>query len=150
MQTAVGMALREFEDADGVAWRVWDTNPEMVSGLSLDMQRGWLTFDNGLERRRLSPIPAEWIELPAQRLVLLLRLAAPLRSLQSRTPTPAQPDRRIAELRLRPLTDPMKMNGCAMVMIGAPASVAEAATQAGDWIASRLGEAGGRSRVWRT
>ncbi len=56
----------------------------------------------------------------------------------------------VAELRLRPLTDPMKMNGCAMVMIGAPASVDEAATQAGDWIASHLGEAGGRSRVWRT
>lgn len=56
----------------------------------------------------------------------------------------------VAELRLRPLTDPMKMNGCAMVMVGAPASVDEAAAQAGDWIAARLGEAGGRSRVWRT
>lgn len=54
----------------------------------------------------------------------------------------------VAELRLRPLTDPMKMNGCAMVMVSAPASVADAAAQAGDWIASRLGEAGGRSRVW--
>ena len=56
----------------------------------------------------------------------------------------------VAELRLRSLTDPMKMNGCAMVMIGTPASVDGAAAQAGDWIASRLGEAGGRSRVWRT
>ncbi len=56
----------------------------------------------------------------------------------------------VAELRLRPLTDPMKMNGCAMVMIGASASVDGAAAQAGDWIASGLGEAGGRSRVWRT
>jgi len=56
----------------------------------------------------------------------------------------------VAELRLRPLTDPMKMNGCAMVIIGAPAGVDDAATQAGDWIAARLGEAGGRSRVWRT
>ena len=56
----------------------------------------------------------------------------------------------VAELRLRPLADPMKMNGCAMVMIGAPTSVDDAAAQAGDWIASRLGEAGGRSRVWRT
>jgi 23S rRNA (adenine2030-N6)-methyltransferase len=56
----------------------------------------------------------------------------------------------VAELRLRPLTDPMKMNGCAMVMIGAPASVDGAAAEAGDWIASHLGETGGRSRVWRT
>ncbi len=56
----------------------------------------------------------------------------------------------VAELRLRPLTDPMKMNGCAMVMVGAPPSVDGAASQAGDWIAARLGETGGRSRVWRT
>ena len=56
----------------------------------------------------------------------------------------------VAELRLRPLTDPMKMNGCAMVMIGAPASVDPAAAEAGDWLAARLGEPGGRSRVWRT
>ncbi len=56
----------------------------------------------------------------------------------------------VAELRLRPLTDPMKMNGCAMVMIGAPPSVEDAAVSAGDWIATRLGEPGGRSRVWRT
>ncbi|AAK23080.1 23S rRNA (adenine(2030)-N(6))-methyltransferase RlmJ [Caulobacter vibrioides] len=56
----------------------------------------------------------------------------------------------VAELRLRPLTDPMKMNGCAMVMIGAPPSVEDAAVAAGDWIATRLGEPGGRSRVWRT
>lgn len=55
----------------------------------------------------------------------------------------------VAELRLRPLTDPMKMNGSAMVMIGAPASVEAAAVEAGDWIAARLGETGGRSRVWR-
>ncbi|ADG09669.1 23S rRNA (adenine(2030)-N(6))-methyltransferase RlmJ [Caulobacter segnis] len=55
----------------------------------------------------------------------------------------------VAELRLRPLTDPMKMNGSAMVMIGAPASVDTAAVEAGDWLASRLGEPGGRSRVWR-
>jgi 23S rRNA (adenine2030-N6)-methyltransferase len=56
----------------------------------------------------------------------------------------------VAELRLRPLTDPMKMNGCAMVMVGAPPGVDGAAGEAGDWIAAHLGEAGGRSRVWRT
>jgi 23S rRNA (adenine2030-N6)-methyltransferase len=44
----------------------------------------------------------------------------------------------------------MKMNGCAMVMIGAPAAVDSASAEAGDWLAARLGESGGRSRVWRT
>jgi hypothetical protein len=32
-------------------------------------------------------------------------------------------DALVAEVRLRPLLDPMKMNGSAMVMVGAPASV---------------------------
>jgi 23S rRNA (adenine2030-N6)-methyltransferase len=59
-------------------------------------------------------------------------------------------DALIAEVRLRPLTDPMKMNGSAMVLVGAPASVETAAREASDWIVSRLGQAGGSARVWRT
>jgi 23S rRNA (adenine2030-N6)-methyltransferase len=44
----------------------------------------------------------------------------------------------------------MKMNGSAMVMVGAPASVEPAITAATDWIVRRLGQAGGAARVWRT
>ncbi len=73
-----------------------------------------------------------------------------LRGMETVTPKTVMGDLLVAELRLRPLTDPMKMNGCAMVMVGAPVSVEGAAGEAGDWIAARLGEAGGRSRVWRT
>jgi len=73
-----------------------------------------------------------------------------LRTMENVAPKTVMGNLLVAELRLRPLTDPMKMNGCAMVMIGAPASVDEAAAQAGGWLASRLGETGGRSRVWRT
>lgn len=93
------MALRDFEDADGVTWRVWATNPDITSGLTLEMQRGWLTFDNGQERRRLSPIPADWIELSAERLALLLRLAAPLQPRASSDPT-SQAERRMGERRI--------------------------------------------------
>lgn len=79
----------------------------------------------------------------------------PLKDLETfdaflRTMETVTKDLLVAELRLRPLTDPMKMNGCAMVMIGAPASLDSAVAEAGDWIAARLGESGGRSRVWRT
>jgi 23S rRNA (adenine2030-N6)-methyltransferase len=50
-----------------------------------------------------------------------------------------------AELRLRPLTDPMKMNGCAMVMVGAPkSSRAGAIAEATTWLADNLGDAGGQ------
>lgn len=56
----------------------------------------------------------------------------------------------VAEVRLRPLLDPMKMNGSAMVMVGAPAGVEAAARAAGEWIVSRLGQPGGAARVWTT
>ncbi|MDR6627887.1 23S rRNA (adenine(2030)-N(6))-methyltransferase RlmJ [Caulobacter segnis] len=72
-----------------------------------------------------------------------------LRAMETVTPNSVGGGLLVAELRLRPLTDPMKMNGSAMVMVGAPTGVEAAAAEAGDWIAARLGEPGGRSRVWR-
>ncbi len=56
------------------------------------------------------------------------------------------PDVAVAEIRLRPLSNPMRMNGCALVMIGVPDVVVEADAICA-WIASRLGEAGSRSCV---
>ncbi|MDG2522976.1 23S rRNA (adenine(2030)-N(6))-methyltransferase RlmJ [Caulobacter segnis] len=56
----------------------------------------------------------------------------------------------VAESRLRPLNNPMKMNGCAMVMLGAPEAVVEPATSICHWVAERLGDAGGEARIWRT
>ncbi|WP_269716728.1 23S rRNA (adenine(2030)-N(6))-methyltransferase RlmJ [Caulobacter sp. NIBR2454] len=56
----------------------------------------------------------------------------------------------VAESRLRPLNDPMKMNGCAMVMVGAPDAVVEPAMEICRWVAERLGDAGGEARIWRT
>ena len=90
------MSLREFEDAHGGQWRVWDTIPERVAALG-EFSTGWLTFDNGTERRRFAPVPEGWAELPVDRLNLLLRLAD----------TPAlheahvgpEDDRRVAERR---------------------------------------------------
>jgi 23S rRNA (adenine2030-N6)-methyltransferase len=55
----------------------------------------------------------------------------------------------VSEARMRPLMDPMKMNGSAMVIVSPPrgldgniAAVAEALVEA-------LGEAGGEARLWR-
>ena len=53
-----------------------------------------------------------------------------------------------AEARLRPLTDPMKMNGCAMVVVNPPAGCEAAANEICGWVAGALGEAGGRAEVW--
>ena len=54
-----------------------------------------------------------------------------------------------AELRLRPLTDPMKMNGCAMVIVGAPKSTEGAIAEVTTWLADNLGDAGAKARIWR-
>ena len=69
------MPLRELQDTDGPTWRVWDTVPDTTSGLLGDYRGGWLTFDNGRERRRLAPVPSDWVEMSDDRLRLLLRVA---------------------------------------------------------------------------
>ena len=54
----------------------------------------------------------------------------------------------IVETRLRPLLNPLKMNGCAMLLINAPDGVSAPLSQAAEWIATHLGETGAASRVW--
>ncbi|WP_312687072.1 23S rRNA (adenine(2030)-N(6))-methyltransferase RlmJ [Brevundimonas nasdae] len=54
----------------------------------------------------------------------------------------------VAESRLRPLTNPMKMNGCAMVVVNPPAGAEAAADEICGWVANALGDTGGRSEVW--
>ena len=48
----------------------------------------------------------------------------------------------VFETRLRPLADPMRMNGCALVLVGAPEAVVEPIEAACRWTAETLGEAG--------
>jgi 23S rRNA (adenine2030-N6)-methyltransferase len=52
----------------------------------------------------------------------------------------------MAEARIRPLDDPMKMNGCAMLVLGAP-DARPAAEEAATWIVETLGQAGGKAVV---
>lgn len=67
-----------------------------------------------------------------------------LRGLEALDPPPVL----VVEARLRPLRDPMKMNGCALLMINAPASVEPLVAAASQWVVEALGEAGGEARVW--
>jgi 23S rRNA (adenine2030-N6)-methyltransferase len=55
----------------------------------------------------------------------------------------------VAEVRLRPLSDPMRMNGCAMIVANPPPGLDERSAQAADWLAGTLGEPGGFGRVER-
>lgn len=58
-------------------------------------------------------------------------------------------DALVAEVRLRPLIDPMKMNGCALAIANPPPGLAGPLADACEWVASRLGDAGGTGKVWR-
>ncbi|HEX4179798.1 MAG TPA: 23S rRNA (adenine(2030)-N(6))-methyltransferase RlmJ [Caulobacteraceae bacterium] len=68
-----------------------------------------------------------------------------LRGLEDLAPPPTL----VAEARLRRLDDPMRMNGCALVVINDPPGTEEDARAACDWVVGVLGEAGGQARVWR-
>ena len=52
----------------------------------------------------------------------------------------------VAETRIRPLTDPMKMNGCALVLVAGPELAGPLASICG-WVAQALGDRGS-SRVY--
>jgi 23S rRNA (adenine2030-N6)-methyltransferase len=54
----------------------------------------------------------------------------------------------IAETRLRPLTDPMAMNGCALALINPSPGIEQSLAAICGWIAETLGDPGGEGRVW--
>lgn len=56
----------------------------------------------------------------------------------------------VAEARLRPLNNPMKMNGCTMTVVNPPSGAEAAAAEICGWVAATLGDAGARAEVWRT
>ncbi|HEY2852976.1 MAG TPA: hypothetical protein VGJ18_09040 [Gemmatimonadaceae bacterium] len=72
------MAQRDFTDSKGTHWLVWSTMPSPGSVLASDMQKGWLTFDSELERRRLVPVPRDWEDAPPERMELYCRAAQPV------------------------------------------------------------------------
>ncbi len=55
----------------------------------------------------------------------------------------------VAEARLRPLLDPLKMNGCAMLIVGAPDGIEGPLNEVCRWVVERLGDRGGLAKVWR-
>jgi len=54
----------------------------------------------------------------------------------------------VAEARLRPLTNPMKMNGCTLVMLNPPDGAEVVAQEVCGWVAETLGDTGARAEVW--
>lgn len=90
--------------------------------------------------RRRNPVAQALVWLPIKDLETL---DAFLRDLEDEVDAPML----AAETRMKPLTDPMKMNGCALVLVGGPDLEAPLAAICG-WVAQALG-AGGGAQVYR-
>lgn len=92
------MAHRSFRDEGGREWDVWEVVPTAVERrvaaaaarpapverrkvketrvvVPDRLQKGWLAFQSGRERRRLAPIPSDWADMTAYELVELLHQA---------------------------------------------------------------------------
>jgi hypothetical protein len=94
------MTHRKIKDGAGKAWDVWEVYPSAVeqrmSGeypalpssdtpvpekrevrirVPSALQNGWLAFQSGNDRRRLTPIPEHWVTLADEELIRLLASA---------------------------------------------------------------------------
>jgi hypothetical protein len=80
------MGMRTFRDADGREWRAWDVSPDgtneirfrTVGHLPPEMASGWLCFESGELKRRLTPVPHRWDEDDDASLCTLCSLAVPV------------------------------------------------------------------------
>jgi hypothetical protein len=76
---ALGATHRYFTDSRGVWWDVFAVYPEVRmpphTQLRGTFQQGWLCFDSGTEKRRLSPIPEDWRTISKADLEKLARRA---------------------------------------------------------------------------
>jgi hypothetical protein len=82
------MPVREFRDAAGHEWRVWDVKPDAIwpqtraeEFLAGCFRGGWLVFEtvDGAWKRRLCPLPYAWDQRTDDDLVALLDRAEILR-----------------------------------------------------------------------
>lgn len=96
------MSHRTFTDRLGLPWEVWDVIPGVAErragierrdsarvvydrrdgggpwiGVRRELAAGWLCFQNGVEKRRLAPIPVDWERLTDAGLLDLMESATP-------------------------------------------------------------------------
>jgi len=98
----VAVKYREFRDSSDELWSVWEVPPSSMERRLRDdpvrppsedrrcsapterirvdnpqFSHGWLAFERGLEKRRLSPIPPQWESLTDAELASLVSRASP-------------------------------------------------------------------------
>jgi len=73
--------MRQLRDEAGVEWMVYAVNPvganewRSIESLPESYRSGWLCFESATEKRRLTPLPPEWENLPLEQLSGLLGTA---------------------------------------------------------------------------
>jgi hypothetical protein len=73
--------MRQLRDEAGVEWMVYAVNPvganewRSIESLPESYRSGWLCFESATEKRRLTPLPPEWENLPLEQLTGLLGTA---------------------------------------------------------------------------
>jgi hypothetical protein len=86
------MAIRDFTDSAGIAWRVWSTTARAEGVYVEAYKEGWLTFESANTRKRLAPIPRGWEEATGERLELMCRVAEVVRRTSGASPLTPDPD----------------------------------------------------------
>jgi len=72
--------MRQFRDAAGVQWTVYQTERNASAErrdhlLPAEYRHGWLVFESATEKRRLAPVPPRWSDLSDEALVTLCESA---------------------------------------------------------------------------
>jgi len=75
--------MRIIADAAGVVWTIFEVKKqggptEQWTYLPEQFGNGWLCFESSVSKRRLTPVPARWIEYSDKDLVRLLDTAEPV------------------------------------------------------------------------
>jgi hypothetical protein len=90
---SLGATHRTFTDAGGTWWDVFAVYPETRASsqttLKGTFQQGWLCFDSGGEKRRLSPIPDDWRTISEKDLEQLAQRAVVASKRRGRPPRSA-------------------------------------------------------------
>jgi 23S rRNA (adenine2030-N6)-methyltransferase len=109
-------------------------------------------FERADDYVRLAQAAEETLDLVPDACLLIW---TPLKDLETfdacvRRLEPIAPERTlIAEARLRRLTDPMRLNGCALIAVNAPAAAEPDIEAVCAFVVEALGEPGGRAKLWR-
>jgi hypothetical protein len=81
--TTTECLMRQFRDAAGVDWQVYQTDRSASAErgrdhlLPAEYREGWLVFESATEKRRLAPVPPGWSDLSDEALAGLCASATP-------------------------------------------------------------------------